>query len=138
MWMSTHTAVSNAPVFALWLRLIDIPTWPEWNHGLVSSDLTGGFAVDSVIRGETVGGQTISSVILSVDPGRSFTDSTLVNGAEVQVRHEVEAAEIGSVVTFSVEVRGDLSDEISHELGRAVSSDLPLVLARLTAVADAP
>lgn len=133
MWSSTHTVVSDVPSEVLWSRLIDVARWPEWNRGLTSAELDGEFSTGSMIRTVTMDGQTVCSRIVGMDLGRSFDDRTDIGDVQVHVRHEISEVGSHSVVTFSVEVRGDAADEI----GRASSVDLPEILANLAVSAAA-
>ena len=131
MWSSTHTVVSDLPAEVLWSRLVGVAGWPDWNRSLASASIDGEFAVGATIRSLTKEGRSSASRVVAVDDGRSFDDRTELGDVQVGVRHEITQAGPHTVVTFRIEVSG----EDAEQIGRALSVDLPTVLAHLVVVA---
>jgi hypothetical protein len=79
------------------------------------------------------GQEAFRSQLVDVRENECFVDETRVGDLVVKVAHRLEAVGAGTRVTYAVEARGPEASEI----GAAISSDFPVVLAALAALATA-
>ena len=132
MWIQSFSHLSAGTADALWKRLTDVPTWTEWSPGFKSTAIDGAFEVGSTICSVTYDNTKIQSLILEVNPGRSFTDLTVLGSAQIKVRHEVfDHLDGGSEVRFTMQIDGELSRSEAADLGASLSAQIPEVLQSL-------
>ncbi len=132
---STQTAHSievNATPEAIWGILRDVAGWKEWNAGVERAELLGPFAEGTWFTMKPPGEDELRSRLVDVRENERFVDVTEVGDLVVRVAHGIER--LGpqrSRVTYSLEATGPGAAEI----GPAIASDFPEVLAALAALA---
>jgi len=77
MWTRTHsTTVKGLDIDKLWTVWSDVDRWHEWQPDLEFANLNGPFAAGSTFTLRPKGGPTVRIELLTVEPGRRFTDLT--------------------------------------------------------------
>jgi len=138
MWSHDYSLTTHVDSQALWNVLSDVEGWVQWNDGIESIELDGPLAVGTTFRMTPPGEDTITSTIADLQPGRSLTDLTELNGLGITVEHRLDPEpEGGTTVTYRVQVNGAVPDEVAEEVGTAVSADFPDVLTNLVAAVQA-
>lgn len=138
MWTHDYSQTTELAPEPLWHVLADVDGWANWNGGIESLVLDGPVAVGTTFRMTPPGEDTVTSTIVDLQPGRLITDLTELDGVAVRVEHRLDPRAGGAtVVTYRVEVSGDIPDEVAQEIGTAVSADFPDVIANLIRTAQA-
>ena len=115
----------------IWALFSDVPGWPQWNPGIERIELHGPFAVGTTFEMAPPGQDAFTSTLVEVETNRRFVDETRVGDVVVRVAHVIEARGNDSRVVYAIAVTGPDAPEI----GAAISSDFPDVLARLASAA---
>ncbi len=138
MWSREYSLTTHADPQALWDLLSDVEGWVQWNDGIESIEMDSPLAVGTTFRMTPPGEDTITSTIVDLQPGRSLTDLTEMNGVGITVEHRLDPEpEDGTIVTYLIRVTGGVPDEVAEEIGTAVSADFPEVIATMVAAAQA-
>ena len=82
------------------------------------------------------GEQTLRSQLIDVRAPEGFSDVTELDGVQVTVHHRLHRLPTGTRITYRMEITGEQADTIGPEIGPAISSDFPQVIAALTALAE--
>ena len=127
-----HHIETTASPEAIWALFADVPGWKRWNAGIESIELDGPFATGTWMTMKPPGQDALRSRLVDVVVNQGFTDETSVGDLTITVAHRIERAGKGSRVTYAVSAVGPGAAEI----GPAVSSDFPEVLAALAARAE--
>jgi Polyketide cyclase / dehydrase and lipid transport len=136
MWSRNYSLTTDLAPQQLWSLLEDVEGWVRWNAGIESIALDGPVAVGTTFRMKPPGEDTVTSTIVDLQPGRLITDLTELDGLAVRVEHRLDPrADGGTEITYQVEVTGAVPDEVTEEIGTAVSADFPDVIAGLVAAA---
>jgi hypothetical protein len=135
MWTQEYSVEASAAPSSVWKLLSDVTTWPMWNAGVESIELTGAFATGSVFKMIVPGApDAFISRLLDVQVNGGFTDETVLGDAVVRVHHRLAAVPSGGTrITYRAEVSGPNADEV----GPQISADFPQVLAALKVLAEA-
>src|SRR3954470_11487196 len=132
-WQTQFGVDTSAPVEMIWRMFRDVGTWKTWNAGIESLEIEGPFASGTWFSMKPPGQETLRSCLIEVRENECFVDETRVGELTVRVSHRVQRLGTASTrVTYSVEAEGPDAAEI----GTAVSSDFPEVLASLVALAE--
>jgi hypothetical protein len=110
-----------------------VGSWTQWNAGIERVELEGPFASGTWFTMQSPGQDPMRSRFLEVEKNRGFVDETRAGDLVVRVAHRLEAATPGRTrIVYSVTATGPRAAEI----GPAVSSDFPQVLAALATFAE--
>jgi len=77
------------------------------------------------------------SVIVELDEGRSYADSTRFGDLTLLFRHTLDTLPTGTRVTHRLEIHGPDADDAGPELGPQISGDFPVTMDGLLAAARA-
>ncbi len=98
-------------------------------------ELHGPFAVGAEVSVTPQGQDMMRSVIVELDEGRSYADSTRFGDLTLLFRHTLDALPTGTRVTHRLEIHGPDADDAGPELGPKISGDFPITLDELLAAA---
>lgn len=136
MWSREYTLDTEADPESVWRLLSDVDGWDAWNDGIETIMLDGPLAFGTTFRMTPTGEDALTSTIAEVEPNRRLTDVTDLGELMIRVVHQLEPrATGGTSIAYRVEVTGSAAEDAGEEIGTAVSSDFPDVLAALAAVA---
>lgn len=127
-----HHIETTAAPDAIWALFADVPGWQGWNAGIEHIELDGPFATGTWMTMKPPGQDAMRSRLIDVRVNEGFTDETAVGDLVVTVAHRIERAGARIRVVYAVSAVGPGAAEI----GPAVSSDFPEVLAALAARAE--
>jgi hypothetical protein len=132
VWRIEHSIETAASPEAVWGIFRDVSGWKRWNAGIERIHLEGPFADGSWLEMKPPGQDAFRSKLVEVRENESFVDETRIGDLVVAVAHRIEALGTrGTRVTYAVEATGPGASDI----GPAVASDFPEVLAALAAIA---
>jgi hypothetical protein len=133
--IATARITSTAPADAFFARWADMATWPEWNTDTAWVRLDGPFQAGATGVLKPKGGPDVKFVVAVLEPGREFTDVSLLAGAKLTFRHLV-GRDAGGHTTVDVEVTlgGPLAFFWSMVLAKGIRNSLQADLDRLNAV----
>jgi hypothetical protein len=132
-WKTEFSAETSASVETIWQIFRDVGAWQNWNAGIESLEIDGPFASGTWFSMKPPGQDALRSCLIEVRENECFVDETRVGELTVRVSHRIQRLGTASTrVTYSVEAEGPDAAEI----GAAVSSDFPEVLASLVALAE--
>lgn len=138
MWPLRHTEITDAPASAVWALWEDVPRWPEWDEGLDAIRLDGPFAVGTPGRISPTGSPSWRFTLITVEPGRRFTDETRLPLCRLRFGHELGAAADGrTAITITVSFHGPLAPLFRRVIGKDIAADLAAQTARLARAAEA-
>jgi hypothetical protein len=127
-----HSTRIEAPHDVIWNLFADVTNWPRWNAGIERIAMTEPFRTGSTFEMTVPGQPPMTSKLVDVRERERFVDETIVGDLAVTVAHEISREDSGAIVTFELTARGPGSSEI----GPAIASDFPEVLAALKALAE--
>jgi len=133
-WQKQFSVETTATAEQIWKIFRDVPGWTRWNAGIESIELQGPFANGTWFTMKPPGQDALRSQLIEVRENECFVDETRVGPLTVQVKHRIQF--LGSQrtrVTYAVAATGPDASEI----GPAITSDFPDVLAALVARAEA-
>jgi hypothetical protein len=130
---STHTVETDVPAAAIWALYEDVTTWPMWDAQAESVTRDGPFAARTAGTMTFAGQDPLPYRLVTVDPGREFTDETPVGELAVRVSHRLEPAGRGLRVTYAAQVDGPADQ--AREVGPMITADFPQTMASLVALA---
>jgi len=132
-WHVEHSIETSAPAEAIWRLFRDVAGWPRWNAGIAHIAIDGPFAEGTWFTMQPPGQEPLRSKLLQVRENAGFVDRTELGDLAVEVAHRITPLEGGRTrITYAVDAFGPDAAEI----GAAVSSDFPSVLAALAAFAE--
>jgi len=132
-WRAEHSVDADATPEAIWARFRDVAGWTQWNAGIETIALDGPFAAGTWFTMKPPGQEALRSRLVEVRENDAFVDETRVDELVVTVAHRLAPLAAGRTrVTYSVEAVGPGASEI----GPAIASDLPDVLAALVAIVE--
>lgn len=132
VWRIEHSIETAASPEVIWGIFRDVAGWKRWNAGIERIDLEGPFADGSWLEMKPPGQDAFRSKLVEVRENESFVDETRLGDLVVAVAHRIEALGARrSRITYAVEATGPGASDI----GPAVASDFPEVLAALAAIA---
>jgi hypothetical protein len=132
-WRSEHGIDTTARPETIWCIFRDVPRWKTWNAGIEHIELEGPFAEGTWFKMKPTGQDTLRSRLVEVRENERFVDETRVAGLVVTVAHRIER--LGATrtrVTYAIDVTGPGASEV----GPAIASDFPDVLAALAKLAQ--
>ncbi len=132
-WHKEYSIETRASAEVLWSLFRNVSGWKHWNAGIESIELDGPFADGTWFTMKPPGQEALRSQLIDVRQNEGFVDETRMGDLLVQVAHRIQR--IGpdrTRVVYSIEASGTDAPEI----GAAISSDFPEVLAALAAQAE--
>jgi hypothetical protein len=133
IWRGEYAVETSATAEAIWSIFRDVPAWKTWNAGIEQIEIDGPFAAGTWFTMKPPGEEALRSQLIDVRENASFIDETRVGDLVIKVAHRIET--IGPArtrVVYAVDARGPQASEI----GPAVASDFPEVLASLAKLAE--
>jgi len=137
MWTTEHTATTDVAPAAIWAALRDLHSGVPLGEHSDRFELHGPFAVGTEVSVTPQGQDTMRSVIIELDEGRSYADSTRFGDLTLLFRHTLDALPTGTRVTHRLEIHGPDADDAGPELGPQISGDFPITMDELLAAARA-
>ena len=132
-WRKEFSIETTATPVAIWRIFRDVPGWKGWNAGIESIELEGPFANGAWFTMKTPGQDAFRSRLIDVRENECFVDETRVGPLVVRVEHRIQPlAPQRTQVTYALAATGPDASEI----GPAIASDFPDVLAALAALAE--
>ncbi|MBR0783418.1 SRPBCC family protein [Bradyrhizobium iriomotense] len=134
VWRSEYAIETSATAETIWSIFRDVPGWKNWNAGIEQIDIDGPFAAGTWFTMKPPGEETLRSQLIEVGENVCFVDETRVGDLVIKVAHRIEP--LGPALTrivYAVDAKGPQAAEI----GPAVASDFPDVLASLVKLAEA-
>jgi hypothetical protein len=133
VWRKEYAIETTATAETIWSIFRDVPAWKNWNAGIEQIEIDGPFATGTWFTMKPPGEEALRSQLIDVRENLCFVDETRVGDLVVKVAHRIEL--LGSArtrVVYAVDARGPQASEI----GPAVASDFPEVLASLAKLAE--
>ena len=137
MWTTEHTATTDVQAAAIWAALRDLHSGVPLGEHSDHFQLHGPFAVGTEVSVTPQGQDTMRSVIVELDEGRSYADSTRFGDLTLLFRHTLDALPTGTRATHRLEIHGPGAAEVGPELGPQISGDFPTTMDELFAAARA-
>jgi hypothetical protein len=134
VWRHEYAIETSAPGETIWRIFQDVPGWKNWNAGIEQIEIDGPFAVGTWFTMKPPGEDALRSQLIDVRENVCFVDETRVGDLIIKVAHRIEP--LGSArtrIVYAVDAEGPQAAEI----GPAVASDFPEVLASLARLAEA-
>ena len=128
VWRVEHAIETSATPEIIWSIFRDVPGWKDWNAGIETIEIDGPFATGTWFTMKPPGEDPLRSKLVDVRENVCFVDETRVGDLVVAVAHRIESrAAERTCITYAVEANGPGASEI----GPAIASDFPAVLAAL-------
>jgi len=105
-WHAEHTLDTSAGPEAVWSRMVEVSTWPEWDGGLTWAELAGPFRAGARGRMKVRGGGTQTFLLGPVEDGSRFTAMVRLPFAQVFHTHVQAPSAMGTRMTHRVEITG--------------------------------
>lgn len=133
VWNAEHSIETSASPAAIWALFRDAAGWQKWNAGVERVELEGPFASGTWFTMKTPGQDAFRSQLKEVRENELFVDETCVGELVVTVAHRIEPIGAARVrIVYAIQAEGAEAGEI----GPAIASDFPDVLASLVKVAE--
>ncbi len=132
MWATEHSVETTAPPEKIWRLWSDVKSWPDWNGDIERIEISGAFAVGSMISMTPIGQDTVELRLAEVSQPNLFVDEAELGDVVVRTVHRIDRlGRDRNRVTYRMEITGPAADQIGPELGPEISSDFPETLAAL-------
>jgi hypothetical protein len=132
-WQGEYGIETSATPAIIWSIFRDVPGWKAWNAGIEHIEIDGPFAAETWFTMKPPGQDALRSKLIEVRENACFVDETRVGDLVIAVAHRIEALGAGRTrIVYAVDARGPEAAEI----GPAVASDFPEVLASLVKLAE--
>lgn len=131
MWTTEHTATTDIRPTAIWAALRDLHSGIPLGEHSDRFELHGPFAVGTEVSVTPQGQDTMRSVIVELEEGRSYADSTRFGDLTLLFRHTLDELPTGTRVTHRLEIHGADADSVGPKLGPQISSDFPTTMQEL-------
>jgi hypothetical protein len=133
VWRGEYGIETSATAGTIWRIFCDVPGWKTWNAGIEHIELDGPFATGTWFTMKPPGEEPLRSLLVEVKENACFVDETRVGDLAITVAHRIESLGAGRTrITYAVEALGPDASQI----GPAVASDFPEVLASLVKLAE--
>ena len=133
VWRKEYAVETSATPETIWSIFRDVPAWKSWNAGIEQIEIDGPFTVGTWFTMKPPGEEALRSQLIDVRENACFIDETRVGDLVIKVAHRIES--LGpkrTRVVYAVDASGPQASEI----GPAVASDFPDVLASLAKLAE--
>ncbi|MBR1176735.1 SRPBCC family protein [Bradyrhizobium sp. KB893862 SZCCT0404] len=134
VWRHEYAIETSAAAETIWRIFRDVSGWKTWNAGIEEIAIDGPFAAGTWFTMKPPGEEALRSQLIEVRENACFVDETRVGDLVIKVAHRIEP--LGSARTRIV-YAVDASGPQAAEIGPAVASDFPEVLASLAKLAEA-
>ena len=136
MWEYEHSIDTDTAPEALWARLSDVATWPEWNSDIDKVELEGPFAAGSRVTMTPRGEEPVTLRLAQVRENETFVDEAEFGGVTIRTMHRLERLEANRTrITYRTEISGPAADELGPQVGPAITADFPETIAALVRAA---
>jgi len=133
-WRGEFAVETSAPANVIWNIFRDVGGWKSWNAGIEYIDIDGPFATGTWFTMKPPGQDALRVRLIDVRENECFVDETCVGPLAITVAHRIEPLGAGRTrIVYAVAANGPAAAEI----GPAVASDFPEVLAALARLAEA-
>jgi polyketide cyclase/dehydrase/lipid transport protein len=133
-WRGEFAVETSAPANVIWNIFRDVGGWKSWNAGIEHIDIDGPFATGTWFTMKPPGQDALRVRLIDVRENECFVDETCVGPLAITVAHRIEPLGAGRTrIVYAVAANGPAAAEI----GPAVASDFPEVLAALARLAEA-
>ena len=132
-WRSEYAIETSAAAETIWSIFCDVPGWKTWNAGIEQIDIDGPFTTGTWFTMKPPGEEALRSQLIEVRENACFVDETRVGDLVIKVAHRIERlGPTRTRIVYAVDASGPQASEI----GPAVASDFPDVLASLAKLAE--
>ena len=133
VWRGEYGIETSATADMIWSIFRDVPGWKTWNVGIEHIDIDGPFEAGTWFTMKPPGEDSLRSKLVEVRENACFVDETRLGDLAITVAHRIESLGAGRTrIVYAVEAFGPEAAEI----GPAVASDFPQVLAALAKLAE--
>ena len=101
----TYSGITKEAVWRVWT---DVNHWPEWHGDLESCTMEGAFQVGNHFMLKPKGMRAVKIMLVDMEEGSSFTDSTAFLGATMHDTHAMEETSEGVRITNTLALTGPL------------------------------
>ncbi len=132
--IGSASATSSVPPAQFHARWCDVETHGEWASSMEWLKLDSEFGVGATGTSRNRDGVEHPFRVIEVEPGRVYADATILEDAELVVRHVAEPDGEGSRLTIQAWVAGPEEEEHAFEMGdisSALQGDLDSLVALL-------
>lgn len=133
----SHTVETTAPPPRIWAAWIDVAAWPSWDTELLTATLHGPFADGATGRLRAKGSPPATFTVSALESGRSYTFTTRLPLAALQVTRILTPLSEGTRFTHEVAFTGTLGPLFGALLGRRYRATLPEAMEQLRRIAEA-
>lgn len=137
-WRGEYEIETSATANTIWSIFRDVAGWKNWNAGIEQIGIDGPFSAGTWFTMKPPGEEPLRSKLVEVRDNACFVDETRVGDLVITVAHRIESLDIESLgagrtrIVYAAEANGPGASEI----GPAVASDFPEVLAALAKLAE--
>ena len=133
IWRGEYAIETAASAGIIWSIFRDVPGWKTWNAGIEHIEIDGPFSAGTWFTMKPPGEDPLRSKLVEVRENACFVDETRVGDLVITVTHRIEPLGSGRTrIIYAAEASGPEAAEI----GPAVASDFPEVLAELAKLAE--
>lgn len=133
VWRYEYAIETSATAATIWSIFRDVPGWKDWNAGVERIAIDGPFAAGTWFTMKPPGEEALRSQLIEVREDVCFVDETRVGDLAIKVAHRIEPlGPARTRIVYAVDAQGPQAAEI----GPAVASDFPEVLASLAKLAE--
>ena len=133
IWRHEYAIETSATAETIWRIFRDVPGWKNWNAGIEQIAIDGPFIAGTWFTMKPPGEEALRSQLIDVRENVCFVDETRVGDLAIKVAHRIEPlGPARTRIVYAVDARGPQAAEI----GPAVASDFPDVLASLVKLAE--
>jgi Polyketide cyclase / dehydrase and lipid transport len=133
VWRNEYAIETSATAETIWRIFCDVPAWKNWNAGIEQIEIDGPFAAGTWFTMKPPGEEALRSQLIDVRENTCFVDETRVGELTIKVAHRIEPlGPARTRIVYAVDANGPQAAEI----GPAVASDFPDVLASLARLAE--
>jgi len=138
MELGRGTAHSTASPDAFFARWIEHATWPQWSPDTEWVQVDGPVAVGTRGVLKPKGGPKVKFVISACTPGREYTDTSLLPGAQLVFQHTVVPDQAGAQLQVRITMSGPLSLLWAKIMGGGFRDSAQADLDRLIGLVEHP
>jgi len=133
-WRSEYAIETSATPETIWSIFREVPAWKNWNAGIEQINIDGPFATGTWFTMKPPGQDALRVRLIDVRENECFVDETCVGPLAITVAHRIEPLGASRTrIVYAVAANGPAAAEI----GPAIASDFPEVLAALARLAEA-
>ena len=140
MWSTEYSGETTATADQIFRLFESVDTWHTWNAGVERMELDGAFAAGTTGTMFVPDQDPLTFRLVWVEESRGFEDETEIPdaGVIVRVRHWLEPlGQGGTRITYRCVIDSPGGDKLGRNIGPAITSDFPDVIAALASHAEA-